>query len=96
LQEITPHELEIIQRAKLHIKRDADGWTALHYAAAAHKVKIVRQLLQLGADPDAADGVHGLRPLHLACMGRVKSAVQLQQLRKASEQLYDLQVGCEV
>jgi hypothetical protein len=92
LQEATAEELTAIQRQRLHTTFNASGWSALHYAAAAHKVKLVQQLLELGAD--AADAVYGLTPMHLACMGRVKDKEQLDQLTKACESLYDLQVGC--
>ncbi|WIA41847.1 hypothetical protein OEZ86_009173 [Tetradesmus obliquus] len=82
-QEATAEELAAIQQHQLHTTCDDDGWTVLHYAAAAHKVKLVAQLLQLGGDPAAAGERHPLRPLHLACLGRVKSREQLQQLWSA-------------
>jgi ankyrin repeat protein len=82
LQEASPEELATIQRLQLHTAPDIHGWTALHYAAATHKVKLVQQLLEIGADPAAADK-HGLMPLHLACMGRVKEHSHLYQLWRA-------------
>ena len=78
---------------QLHTASSPIGWTALHYAAAAHKVKLVAQLLWLGADPAAVDAVNALQPLHLACMGRVKDQKQLGGLLAAAGALYDLQVG---
>ncbi|EER10483.1 ankyrin repeat and SOCS box protein, putative [Perkinsus marinus ATCC 50983] len=43
-----------------------DGWSALHMAAGQGSVKIVKCLLQYGADPNIANMV-GMRPLHVAC-----------------------------
>jgi ankyrin repeat protein len=81
-----------IQELQLHTQPDAHGWTALHYAAATHKVKLVQQLLQIGADPAAADK-HGLMPLHLACMGRVTWERQLSILWGACGKTSELQVS---
>jgi ankyrin repeat protein len=96
LQEATPEELALVQQLQLHTTFSNEGWTALHYAAATLKAKLVQQLLDLGASPAAgapADNVTGLTPLHLACMGRVKSQQQLEALLKAEEDLFwDLQV----
>ncbi|KAF4726200.1 hypothetical protein FOZ63_003584, partial [Perkinsus olseni] len=61
----------------LHPKKDSaqaananatneDGWSALHMAAGQGAVKIVKCLLQYGADPNIANMV-GMRPLHVAC-----------------------------
>jgi ankyrin repeat protein len=100
-QEATAEELEVIRRLKLHTERNAQGCTALHYAAAAHKVKLVQQLLNLGADVDAVTNiqVHHLTPLHLACMGRVTSIEQMKKLLDASDYIYNLVVSllaCDV
>jgi hypothetical protein len=65
---------------------------------AAHKVALVQQLLQIGADPaqpiihvtHAVDGARtNLLPLHLACLGRVKDEEQLQWLLEAAASLPD-------
>ena len=45
--------------------RDADGWTALHSAAAAGDIAIAELLLASGAAVDVRT-VHGLTPLHVA------------------------------
>jgi hypothetical protein len=78
LQEASPEELATIQELQLHTQPDLNGWNALHYAAATHKVALV-QLLDIGADPAALDK-RGLMPLHLACMGQVTSEPQLKCL----------------
>jgi hypothetical protein len=89
LQEASPEDLAAIQELQLHTQPDTNGWNALHYAAAAHQVKLVQQLLEIGADP-AAPNKHGLMPLHLACMGRVTSEQQLSKLRSACELTADM------
>jgi ankyrin repeat protein len=91
LQEASPEELAPIQELQLHKQPDRNGWNALHYAAATHKVALAQQLLEMGADPAAADK-HGLMPLHLACMGRVKSLEQLSKLWRACDNAPMLQV----
>jgi hypothetical protein len=92
LQEATVQELQHVKQLQLHIQCDPQGWNALHYAAAMHKVELVQQLLEIGADPAAADAVCGLTPLHLACMGRVRDISQLKELLEARDCIYDLQV----
>jgi ankyrin repeat protein len=64
----------------------------VHYPAATHNVKLAQQLLDLGADPAAADAQYGLTPLHLACMGRVKDTKQMLQLGPARQSLSSMQV----
>jgi ankyrin repeat protein len=77
---------------RLHIDCSTHGWNALHYAAAAHKVKLVQQLLEIGAHPAAADTQYGLTPLHLACMGRVRDTMQMLELLESRQSVYHLQV----
>jgi hypothetical protein len=92
LQEATAEELAVIQRLKLH----SGGWGALHYAAATHKVKLVQQLLDLGANPAQqamVDDEIFITPLHLACMGQVKSEEQMLHLTSIAGAIYSLQVG---
>ena len=50
-------------QADVH-RRDANGWTALHYAVGAGRVAVLL-LLKAGADLDAAAG-DGTTPLHEA------------------------------
>jgi hypothetical protein len=64
----------------------------LHAAAATHNVKLAQQLLDLGADPAAGDAQYGLTPLHLACMGRVRTAEDLRELLRACQSLLKIQV----
>jgi hypothetical protein len=92
LQEATSEELECIERLSLHIDCNDDGWNALHYAAATHKVKLVQQLLDIGASPWEEEGTFGLRPLHLACMGRVQDVEDYEDLRDSCDNIYNLQV----
>jgi hypothetical protein len=92
LQTAAPEELATIQQLQLHTQPDTNGWTALHYAAAAHKVALVLQLLELGADPAAADK-YGLTPLHLACMGPVQQHLQLLELWRACSSAATLAVS---
>jgi hypothetical protein len=91
-QEATADELAEIKRRRLHIDCNPSGWNALHYAVATHKVKLVQQLLDIGADPNFAVADLGLRPLHLACMGCVEDLPQFNRLVEAAGSLYDLQV----
>jgi ankyrin repeat protein len=86
-------ELQYILQSQLHTTCDEHGWNALHYAAATHKVKLVQQLLEIGADPAAEDAVCGLTPLHLACMGRVRDGAQMAELLHSRKDIYHLQVG---
>jgi ankyrin repeat protein len=95
LQVATSEEIAVIQAFQLHTAYDPHGWTALHHAAAAHKVQLVQQLLDIGADPAAADVMYGLTPLHLACMGRVLRSPQLFDLLDARQTATRLQV-CDV
>jgi ankyrin repeat protein len=77
----------------LHIHCDPQtGWNALHFAAAAHKVKLVQQLLEIGADPAAENAVSGLMPLHLACMGHVRDVKHMIELTKAMASVVGMQV----
>jgi Ankyrin repeats (many copies) len=50
------------------------GDTALHLAAAGHRVEIARLLLAAGADPNASANHRRSRPLHYAADGYVVSA----------------------
>jgi ankyrin repeat protein len=93
LQEASPEQLKAIQKLQLHVQCDPQtGWNALHYAAATHKVKLVQQLLEIGADPAAANAVSGLTPLHLACMGRVRNETQMIELTEAMASVLSMQV----
>jgi hypothetical protein len=92
LQEATAEELVEIKRRRLHIDCNPSGWNALHYAVATHKVKLVQQLLEIGADPNSAVAGLGLMPLHLGCMGCVEDLPQFNRLVEAAGSLYDLQV----
>src|SRR5438445_12216200 len=49
------------------------GDTALHLAAAGHRVEIVRLLLRAGADPNAAANHRRSSPLHYAADGYINS-----------------------
>jgi ankyrin repeat protein len=92
LQQATAQELGCIERLALHTDCNDEGWNALHYAAATHKGMLVQQLLDLGASPSEEEGTYGLRPLHFACMGRVRDAAGVEKLMESCENIYDLQV----
>lgn len=47
--------------------QDAEGKTALHWAAVFNKIWLFERLMDLGADLDVTDQ-YGLKPLHYACM----------------------------
>jgi ankyrin repeat protein len=51
------------------------GDTALHLAAAGHRVEIVRLLLDAGADPNAAKNMRKSSPLHYAADGCITCPV---------------------
>jgi hypothetical protein len=51
------------------------GDTALHLAAAGHRVEIVRLLLAAGSDPNAAENRRGSSPLHYAADGYITGPV---------------------
>lgn len=51
---------------------DNNGWTVLGIAACYGHIKVVRMLVDAGANPDAMDG-HGTKPLEHACEGRMRS-----------------------
>ena len=56
--------------------RDALGQTPLHYAVLLGSLDAVRDLLELGADPNAADHtLNAYTPLHLACKAAWNDAV---------------------
>lgn len=99
LQEASAEELAILRHQVSDTSNDGSGCTALHYAAAAHKVKLVAQLLQLGADVNAltrkqpGQRIRSLTPLHLACLGRVKSNKQMRELLNSAGHLYELAVS---
>jgi ankyrin repeat protein len=99
LQEATPAELAEIKRQALHIRRNAQGCMALHYAVAAHKWKLVKQLLELGAGADvpiitSIPDPHRITPLHLACLGRMTRDNQMEELLQTTEHDYDMVVSC--
>src|SRR5438552_13050016 len=47
------------------------GDTALHLAAAGHRIEIIRLLLEAGADPNAAANHRRSNPLHYAADGYI-------------------------
>src|SRR5579863_4283401 len=49
------------------------GDTALHFAAAGHRVEIAKMLLAAGADPNAAKNHRRSRPLHYASDGYLEN-----------------------
>ena len=54
---------------------DAEGQTALHFAAKNGHVSVIHVLIDAGACVDAATFQHGMQPLHWACSsGRVDAA----------------------
>jgi cytohesin len=56
--------------------RDASGWTALHFAAAAGNEIAVKLLLDHGADANRKDG-EGRTPLHIAAITRHRAIYDL-------------------
>ena len=56
--------------------RQADGGTALHWAAHFGEVKIAELLIRAGARPGIADDT-GVTPIHLACTNRSDALVDL-------------------
>jgi ankyrin repeat protein len=56
--------------------RQADGATALHWAAHFGDVKIAELLIQAGARPGIADDT-GVTPIHLACTNRSDALVEM-------------------
>lgn len=67
------------------------GDTALHVAAAGHRVEIVNLLLAAGADPNAAGNHRRSSPLHYAADGYVNSPAwdakrQVETIRRLLEQ----------
>lgn len=70
------------------------GWSALHYAVASHKMFLVQQLINAGADVAAPEPLLQLTPLHLACMGKIKDQQQFQEMKRAADiSLYHFQVS---
>lgn len=67
----------VIEKAKLYNSKIAHwiyvGDTALHLAAAGHRARMVRLLLQAGAAPNAANNHRRSGPLHYAADGYVIS-----------------------
>jgi hypothetical protein len=66
-----------VERARLYESKIAH-WlyandTALHLAAAGHRVAIARKLLVAGADPNAARNHREARPLHYAADGYLRN-----------------------
>ncbi len=62
-QKITPQNNKIaIQSGSYENK-----WTALHYAVIYGNVSVLAALLESGADPNAAEEVTKLTPMHLSC-----------------------------
>jgi ankyrin repeat protein len=58
---------EIVTRWLALLRSLRHGLPPLHDAASIRQVDVARTLLQLGADPNRADG-HGFAPLHHAAM----------------------------
>lgn len=80
----------LVDRARLYQSKIAH-WlyandTALHLAAAGHRVMIARMLLTAGADPNAAHNHREARPLHYAADGYLQNpffdpAAQVKTIR---------------
>ena len=71
------------------------GDTALHLAAAGHRVEIVRLLLEAGADVNAAKNHRRGRPLHYAADGPSSEPEQIAQNQVATITAL-LDVGAEI
>ncbi|ELU01847.1 hypothetical protein CAPTEDRAFT_191268 [Capitella teleta] len=56
----------LIERREFWIERDEDGASPLHRAAERGEIRIVRMLLDSGANPNSEDK-NGRSPLHLVC-----------------------------
>jgi hypothetical protein len=92
----------LVKRARLH-KSTIMHWlyandTALHLAAAGHRVVIARMLLAAGADPNAAHNHRRGRPLHYAADGYSRNplfdaAQQVKTIRCLLDAGADLQAA---
>ncbi len=70
----TPGQVRGALRSGADVDAVVDGRTALHVAAFAGDVALVRALLEAGADPTLRDAVHDATPLgwaEYACQGEV-------------------------
>jgi|GEM_PF-1911758 len=56
--------------------KDGMSLTTLHYAAAKGALETTKKLLEMGADPNAADE-HGVTPLHLAALKGQTEAIKI-------------------
>jgi hypothetical protein len=71
------------------------GDTALHAAAAGHRVQIVELLLAAGADPNAAGNRRRSQPLHYAADGNPQSAAGFPKRQVEAIRLL-LKAGAEI